>query len=374
MRIGIVAGEASGDILGAGLMSALRQRIPDVTFEGVGGERMAAAGCQLLFSSEKLAVMGLVEVLGHLPELLRLRRSLVRHFAAHPPDVFIGIDAPDFNLGLERALKGLGIATVHYVSPSVWAWRRYRVRKIADSVDLMLTLLPFEARFYEEHHVPVQFVGHPLADEIAWNPDRQAARRALGLAAGPAPVIALLPGSRMGEVTRLAADFIATARWCAQRLPDARFVLPAATAAIQEFLAAHTGGFPSLTVTSGQSHTAIAAADVALVASGTATLECLLANRPMVVAYRLAPVTFWLAKRLVKVSHFSLPNLLAGRTLVPEFVQDHVKADQLGPALLNLLAEPARKASLEEEFGCIQRKLRRGASDQAAAAVLSLVA
>lgn len=374
MRIGIVAGEASGDILGAGLMSALRQRIPDVTFEGVGGERMAAAGCQLLFSSEKLAVMGLVEVLGHLPELLRLRRSLVRHFAAHPPDVFIGIDAPDFNLGLERALKGLGIATVHYVSPSVWAWRRYRVRKIADSVDLMLTLLPFEARFYEEHHVPVQFVGHPLADEIAWNPDRQAARRALGLAAGPAPVIALLPGSRMGEVTRLAADFIDTARWCAQRLPDARFVLPAATAAIQEFLVAHTGEFPSLTVTSGQSHTAIAAADVALVASGTATLECLLANRPMVVAYRLAPVTFWLAKRLVKVSHFSLPNLLAGRTLVPEFVQDHVKADQLGPALLNLLAEPARKASLEEEFGCIQRKLRRGASDQAAAAVLSLVA
>lgn len=374
MRIGIVAGEASGDILGAGLMTALRRRIPDVTFDGVGGERMAAAGCQLLFPSEKLAVMGLVEVLGHLPELLRVRRSLVRHFATRPPDVFIGVDAPDFNLGLERALKARGIPTVHYVSPSVWAWRRYRVRKIAKSVDLMLTLLPFEARFYEEHHVPVQFVGHPLADELPWDPDRDAARRALGLAAGPDPLIALLPGSRMGEVTRLADDFIATAHWCAQRRPDVRFVLPAATAAIREFLATRVAGVSSLTVTAGQSHLAIAAADVVLVASGTATLECLLSNRPMVVAYRLAPATFWLAKRLVKVSYFSLPNLLAGRRLVPEFVQDQVTADRLGPTLLDLLAEADRRSLLAAEFRHIQRELRREASEQAAAAVLRQVA
>lgn len=374
MRIGIVAGEASGDILGAGLMTALRQRIPDVTFEGVGGERMAAAGCQLLFPSEKLAVMGLVEVLGHLPELLRLRRSLVQHFAARPPDVFIGIDAPDFNLGLERALKGRGIPTVHYVSPSVWAWRRYRVRKIAKSVDLMLTLLPFEAQFYHDHHVPVEFVGHPLADEIAWNPDRDVARQSLGLAAGPAPVIALLPGSRMGEVTLLVDAFIATARWCAERRPELRFVLPAATPAIHDFVVTRSAALPSLTLTAGQSHSAIAAADVVLVASGTATLECLLSNRPMVVAYRLAPVTFWLAKQLVKVAHFSLPNLLAGRTLVPEFVQDEVTADRMGPALLDFLAEPARRSLLTSEFGRIQQTLRRGASVEAAAAVLRLVA
>lgn len=374
MRVGIVAGEASGDILGAGLMTALRQHVPDVTFEGVGGERMAAAGCERLFSSEKLAVMGLVEVLAHLPELLRLRRSLVQHFSTKPPDVFIGIDAPDFNLGLERALRGWGIPTVHYVSPSVWAWRRYRVRKIAKSIDLMLTLLPFEAQFYREHHVPVHFVGHPLADEIAWNPDRAAARQALGLTANADSVIALLPGSRMGEVTRLADDFIATARWCAQRQHNLRFVLPAATPAIREFLAARVSDFAALTLTSGQSHVAIAAADAVLVASGTAALECLLSSRPMVVAYRLAPATFWLARRLVKIPYVSLPNLLAGRALVPEFLQDQASAQCLGPALLNLLANHAQTTSLLAEFHRIQQTLRRNASDEAAAAVLRLVA
>lgn len=374
MRVGIVAGEASGDILGAGLMTALRQHVPDVTFEGVGGERMAAAGCERLFPSDKLAVMGLVEVLGHLPELLRVRRVLVQHFSANPPDVFVGIDAPDFNLGLERVLRGRGIPTVHYVSPSVWAWRRYRVRKIAKSVDLMLTLLPFEAQFYQEHHVPVRFVGHPLADEIAWNPDRTAARQALGMSVDSEVVIALLPGSRMGEVTRLADDFIATARWCAQQQPKLRFVLPAATPAIAEYLSARIGDFAELTLTSGQSHLAIAAADAVLVASGTAALECLLSNRPVVVAYRLAPATFWLARWLVKVPYVSLPNLLAGRALVPELIQDQATADRMGPALLDLLSNQVHTTSLLAEFQRIRQSLRRNASDEAAAAVLALLA
>jgi lipid-A-disaccharide synthase len=377
MHIAIVAGELSGDLLGAGLMAVLQARYPQLRFTGVGGPAMLAQGFQTWVPMERLAVMGLVEVLRHLPDLLALRRQLYRQFIADPPLAFIGIDAPDFNLGLERRLHAHGIPTVHYVSPSVWAWRPWRVRKIARAVDLMLTLFPFEAAFYRDHGVPVRAVGHPLADAIPLRSDSLAARRALGLP-GPdqAPVAALLPGSRWGEVSRLGPLLLDTAVWLNARRPDLRFVLPAATPRLHEALAAmqaeRAPALP-LTLAQGQSRMAMAAADVVLLASGTATLEAMLLKRPMVVAYRVAPVTAWLARRLVRVSHFALPNLLAGRELVPEFIQDAATVENLGPAVLRWLDQPLARERLAAEFDALHRELRRDASRQAAEAIMELL-
>ncbi len=383
MRIGMVAGEASGDLLGASLIKALRERVPDLKVEGVAGPGMVEQGCSALFPAEKLAVMGLVEVLSHYRELRAMRKQLIRYFIAEPPDVFIGIDAPDFNLGLESKLKQAGIPTVHYVSPSVWAWRQYRIRKIARSVDRMLTLLPFEADFYASHpdyHVPVTFVGHPLADSIALEEPPPARRIALreqwGIPA-QATVIALLPGSRASELQHLAQSFVAAANGCRQRRPGLWFVAPQANSTTRrlfsEAVAAYAPDLP-VTLLDGRTHEALLASDIALIASGTATLEALLLKRPMVVAYRVAWLTAKLAKPLLRINRFALPNLLAGRALVPEFIQDQATAENLGQALLDLLDNPQHIQQLRQDFSAIHRVLRRNASQQAAQAVLDVVA
>ncbi len=369
LRIALVAGEASGDILGSGLMRAIKARHPDAQFIGVGGPLMEAEGMTSYFPMERLSVMGLVEVLGRLKELLARRKLLIQTLIDEKPDVFIGIDAPDFTLNIELKLRQAGIKTVHYVSPSVWAWRQKRVLKIREGCDLMLTLLPFEARFYEEKGVPVRFVGHPLADTIPLEADRTAARAELGL--GDGPVVALMPGSRGGEVGRLGALFFDTAERLLAQRPDLRFVLPCASpqrrAQIEQLL---QGRDLPLTLLDGRSHVALAACDAVLIASGTATLEALLYKRPMVVAYRLAPLTYWILKRMVKSPYVSLPNLLAQRLLVPELLQDAATADALAQTLLPLLDNGSEQTA---GFDDIHRTLRRDASNQAAEAVLSLI-
>ncbi|MDH1280439.1 lipid-A-disaccharide synthase [Pseudomonas chengduensis] len=369
IRVALVAGEASGDILGSGLMQAIKQRHPDAEFIGVGGARMEAEGLKSYFPMERLAVMGLVEVLGRLFELLRRRRQLARDLIAAKPDVFIGIDAPDFNLGLELKLRRAGIKTVHYVSPSVWAWRQKRVLKIREACDLMLTLFPFEAQFYDEHQVPVRFVGHPLADAIPQQADRAAAREALDLPQDE-PVVALMPGSRGGEVARLGELFLDAAIRLRALRPGIHFLLPCATPERREQLEQMLAGRDlPLTLLNGRSHEALAACDAVLIASGTATLEALLYKRPMVVAYRVAPLTYRILKRLVKSPYISLPNLLAERLLVPELIQDAATPEALAQAVAPLIDGGQVQT---EGFDVIHRALRRDASVSAAEAVLKL--
>lgn len=369
LRIALVAGEASGDILGSGLMRAIKARHPEVEFIGVGGPLMEAEGMVSHFPMERLSVMGLVEVLGRLRELLAKRKDLVQTLIDQKPDVFIGIDAPDFTLNIELQLRRAGIKTVHYVSPSVWAWRQKRVLKIREGCDLMLTLLPFEARFYEEKGVPVKFVGHPLADTIPLQADRAAARAELGFDA--APVVALMPGSRGGEVGRLGSLFFDAAEKLLASRPEIRFVLPCASPQRREQIEQMLAGrnLPVLLL-DGRSHVALAACNAVLIASGTATLEALLYKRPMVVAYRMAPITFWILKRLVKSPYVSLPNLLAQRMLVPELLQDNASAEALAQHVLPLLDDAEVQTAGFDE---IHRTLRRDASNQAAEAVLSLI-
>jgi lipid-A-disaccharide synthase len=369
MRVALVAGEASGDILGAGLMQALKAQYPQVEFIGVGGPLMQAEGLNSYFPMERLSVMGLVEVLGRLPELLARRKRLISTLIEAKPDVFIGIDAPDFNLTLELKLRQAGIKTVHYVSPSVWAWRQKRVLKIREACDLMLTLFPFEAQFYRDHQVPVRFVGHPLADTIALQADRAAARDALNLAQDQ-PVVALLPGSRGGEVSRLGSLFLDAAVRLRTLRPGIQFVLPCASperrAQLEQML---VGRDLPLTLLNGRSHEALAACDAVLIASGTATLEALLHKRPMVVAYKVAPLTYRILKRLVSSAYISLPNLLAERLLVPELIQDAATPEALAQLLAPLLDGGGVQT---EGFDVIHRALRRDASAQAAQAVLAL--
>ncbi len=369
IRVALVAGEASGDILGCGLMQAIKQRHPDAEFIGVGGARMEAEGLKSFFPMERLAVMGLVEVLGRLFELLGRRRQLARDLIAAQPDVFIGIDAPDFNLGLELKLRRAGIKTVHYVSPSVWAWRQKRVLKIREACDLMLTLFPFEAQFYDEHQVPVRFVGHPLADAIPQQADRAAARATLDLPQDE-PVVALMPGSRGGEVARLGELFLDAAIRLRALRPGIHFLLPCATPERREQLEQMLAGRDlPLTLLNGRSHEALAACDAVLIASGTATLEALLYKRPMVVAYRVAPLTYRVLKRLVKSPYISLPNLLAERLLVPELIQDAATPEALAQAVAPLIDGGQVQT---EGFDLIHRALRRDASVSAADAVLKL--
>lgn len=369
MRVALVAGEASGDILGAGLMQALKTQHPAIEFIGVGGPLMQAQGLNSYFPMERLSVMGLVEVLGRLPELLSRRKRLINTLIAAKPDVCIGIDAPDFNLTLELKLRQAGIKTVHYVSPSVWAWRQKRVLKIRKACDLMLTLFPFEAQFYQDHQVPVRFVGHPLADTIPQQADRAAAREALNLAHDQ-PVVALMPGSRGGEVSRLGSLFLDAAVRLRTLRPGIQFVLPCSSperrAQIEHML---VGRDLPLTLLNGRSHEALAACDAVLIASGTATLEALLYKRPMVVAYKVAPLTYRILKRLVSSAYISLPNLLAERLLVPELIQDAATPE----ALAQLLAPLLDGGEVQTEgFDVIHRALRRDASLQAAQAVLQL--
>ena len=372
LHIGIIAGEASGDNIGASLMKAIRNRVPDVVFEGIGGPRMIDAGCFSLYPMERLSVMGLAEVVSHLPGLLSMRRDLRRHFLKTPPDIFIGIDAPDFNLSLERSLKKAGIRTLHYVSPSVWAWRQYRVHKIAKSVDVMLTLFPFEEAYYRSKQVPARFVGHPMADLIADDVDQAEARRHLGID-HDGPLVALMPGSRVSELKRLAEPFIQAAAWCRERRIDIQFVAPMANEAcrvIFEALLTSQGGRLPVTVLNGRALEAMAAADVVLLASGTATLECMLLKRPMVVAYRLSPLTYQIARLLVKTKYYSLPNLLADDALVSEIIQNDVSAESLGREVMQLIENPARAEKLSSIFGKIHTALRRDASATAADVVL----
>jgi lipid-A-disaccharide synthase len=374
LRVGIVAGEHSGDQLGAALIAALRARAPAVQCFGVAGPKMITQGCEAWARSEELAVMGLTEVLQHLPRLLRLRGELRRRFTAARPDVFVGIDAPEFNLPLARQLKAAGIRTVQYVSPQVWAWRQGRVRTIGASCDLVLCLLPFETEFYHRHQVPAVFVGHPLADEIPLSIDSGEARRALGL--DPlTSVVALLPGSRIGEVSRLAAPFAAAAARIAARRPGWQFLAPMASAAAREAFVreiAQVPDAPVIQVLEGQAQRALAAAEGAIVASGTATLETLLTGRPMVVAYKVSAPTAFLLRTLslVKVRYFSQPNLLAGRRLVPEFFQEQVQGAALGDALLQELEDPNHVRELRDAFSDIHRSLRRDGAARAAEAIL----
>ena len=379
-RVALIAGEASGDLLGASLIEQLRQRWPNAQFVGVGGAAMRAAGMHTWYDASELAVMGLSEVLQHLPRLLRLRRDLRQRLLDWKPDVLVGIDAPDFNLGVEKWLKQRGVRTVHYVSPSVWAWREKRAAKIGRSADLILCLFPMEPAIYAEHGVDARFVGHPLADAMALEPDRDGARETLGL--DPArPTLALLPGSRVGEIQRLGADFIGAAARMLTAEPRLQVVAPMAgtqaRVAFEALLETHpdaTALMPALQVLDGHSRTAMVASDVILLASGTATLEAMLAKRPMVVAYRVSPLTYRLVKGLgmLKVEHYALPNVLAGEALVPELMQDDCRPEALADACLAWLRGPDASA-LQPRFLALHKMLRRDASSQAAQAIVDLV-
>jgi lipid-A-disaccharide synthase len=374
IHIGIVVGEASGDILGAALMSELRIHFPDAEFSGIGGPRMLALGFHSYFPQDRLAVMGLVEPLKRLPELLRIRKFLRDHFIAEPPAVFIGIDSPDFTISLEGSLKARGIKTVHYVSPSVWAWRQKRVFKIARSCDLMLTLLPFEAAFYEKHNVPVEFVGHHLADEIPLDVDKYQARRDLGIPEH-ARVVALLPGSRSSEVERMGTLFMHAAVFCLEQDPGLLFYIPAANSDRYRQLHLQLTEYVDFQVQliNGHSHEVMAAADVVLVASGTVTLEAMLLKKPMVVAYKMAPLTFKILSWLVKTPFISLPNLLANKLLVPELLQNDATPEKLSAAVMNYFENPEQAQELSKTFADMHGILKRNASERAAAAIAKLI-
>jgi len=372
---GIVAGEASGDILGAGLIRALRRKYPGARFIGIGGDEMVAEGFHSLVPMERLSVMGLVEVLGRLRELFGIRARLMSYFLQNPPDVVIGIDSPDFTLGVERRCRDAGMLTAHYVSPSVWAWRQNRIFKIAKSVDLMLTLFPFEARFYEEHQVPVAFVGHPLADRIPLQPDTLAARRNLGFDE-QAPVLAILPGSRGGEVERLGGLFLEAAKWIQSRRPDLQLAIPCVNREREEQVRALVDALDvklAVTIVRGRSREVMAAADVVLLASGTATLEAMLLKKPMVVGYRLSNLSFRIVSKMVKSPYIALPNLLAQKSLVPEFIQDDATPQSLGDAVLERLENPQERERLTTAFTEIHQTLRQNADEQAASAIAALI-
>ena len=377
-RIALVAGEASGDGLGAGLIEALRARFPDAEFAGIGGDAMRHAGCETWHHAGELSVMGLAEVLRHLPRLLKLRREFRERVLAWKPDVFIGIDAPDFNLGVEAWLKQRGIRTVHYVSPSVWAWREKRAAKIGNSADRVLCLFPMEPPIYAKHGVDARFVGHPMADALPLEPDCAAAREALGLAPNM-PVLAVLPGSRLGEVGRLGQPFLEAAQLVADSLPHLQVVIPAANAECKAVLAPLLAGMPFPTprprLFDGQARECMIAADVVLLASGTATLETMLAKRAMVVGYRISPLTYRIVKLfgLLKVERYALPNVLAGEDLAPELMQEDCTPDKLAAALLHWFQYPEAVAALQPKYLQLHHALRQDASARAADAVAELL-
>lgn len=374
LTIGLVAGETSGDILGAGLIRALKQQVPNARFVGIAGPLMQAEGCEAWYEMEELAVMGIVEVLGRLPRLLQIRVDLTRRFAKLQPDVFVGIDAPDFNITLERKLKQTGLKTIHYVSPSVWAWRQDRVFKIGEATDLVLALLPFEKRFYDRYDIPCRFIGHTMADIIPLQPDKQAARAQLNIT-HDAKCLAILPGSRRTEVEMLSADFLQAAQILIKDFPQLQILVPIVNQQRrQQFEAIYREVSPTLplNILDGQARLAMMAADVTLLASGTASLECMLVKCPMVVGYRMKPVTYWIAKRLVKIPFISLPNLLAGEALVKEFIQQDCQPEQLADSLKSLLNDEKKVEQLKQTFLQLHKSIRCHADQQAAEAVLEL--
>ncbi|MBU0499610.1 MAG: lipid-A-disaccharide synthase [Gammaproteobacteria bacterium] len=374
-KIGIVAYEVSADLLGEGLMHALRERIPQVEFVGVVGERMERAGCERLLPAEHLAVMGLVEVLRHLPGLLRARRKLVRHFLKERPDLFIGIDAPDFNLGLETRLRAAGIPTVHYVSPTFWAWRRGRVKTLRRAADLVLSIFPFERDFLEAHGVNCRYVGHHLAELIPLAIDRKQARERLSLAAGN-EVLAILPGSRVREIESLAGPFLGAARILARQRPGVRFLLPCPKQGLRPLVDAmlrQYGAGLDCQVLDGDSHDAMAAADLVLTASGTATLEALMHKRPMVVGYRVSRLTALIVRHLIRVPYVAMANLLAGEGLAPELLQQACEPERIAAAITALLDDRPRRECIEARYAAIHRELHCNSSELAAEAIIELL-
>jgi len=374
LKIGLVAGESSGDQLGAGLIRSLKSHYPDAQFEGIGGDKMLSEGFRSLFPMDRLSVMGFIEPLKRLPELLRIRRNLYHHFIKNRFDLVVGIDSPDFNLGLEKKLRQQGLLTAHYVSPSVWAWRQGRVKKIASAVDLMLTLLPFEADFYKQHDVPVVFVGHPLAEEIPLVTDSIQARKTLNIPE-VGRILTLMPGSRASEVDSLGRLFLEVAQSCRRRLPGLHLIVPAASHDRLEQLNGLLNEYPELSVTllEGQSHLAMAAADVVLLSSGTSALEAMLLNKPMVVSYRLGKWTYALVSRMLKVPWVSLPNLLASETLVPELLQDNATVDKLSDAVLAYFLDEKKVRVLQQRFTELHQTLRHGGNRAAAQALVDLL-
>lgn len=378
VRIALVAGEASGDGLGAGLIHALRARYPDAEFAGIGGDAMRHAGCETWFDASELALMGLAEILRHLPRLLKLRKAFRQRVLDWKPDVFIGIDAPDFNLGVEKWLKQRGLRTVHYVSPSVWAWREKRAEKIGASADLVLCLFPMEPPIYARHGIDARFVGHPMADEIPLDNDRAQVRAALGIP-DKVPVLAVLPGSRLGEVSRLGPPFFAAAWQLCEQQRDLHLVVPAANASCKAMIVEQirAAALPSARVhlLDGRAREAMIAADVVMLASGTATLETMLVKRPMVVGYRVAELTYRIVSTLglIKVNRYALPNVLAGKDLAPELMQHDCTPDNLAGAVRDWFDHPARVAGLQDDYLRLHRQLRQDASARAAEAVAGLL-
>ncbi len=373
LRIGLIAGEHSGDILGADLIRALKHRFPDAEFYGIGGERMRAQGFRAVFDMEELAVMGIVEVLGRLPRLLQVRREILTHFKRHKPDVFIGIDAPDFNLPVELKLKQAGIKTIQYVSPSVWAWRQKRIFKIEKATNLVLALLPFEKAFYDKFAVPCAFVGHTLADQMPVQPDKTAAKTALGFSAAQ-PLLALMPGSRTNEIKLLAPDFFRAAAALLQQMPGLQLVSNMVTtqkAELYQQIKAQVAPDLPVKLLVGQARDVLTAADAVYIASGTATLEAMLAKTPMVVGYKTNWLTYQIARRMVKLKHFSLPNLLANKALVPELLQDAVTVEALVEQMRPLLG--AKGQDTYQDFVAIHQQIRCDASAMAAKEVALLL-
>jgi lipid-A-disaccharide synthase len=378
MQIAIVAGEASGDLLGSRLIKALQQYHPDILFEGIAGVEMITAGCNTLYPIERLSIMGFSEVLPRLHELLSMRKALVQRWQQNPPDLFIGIDAPDFNLKLEALLHKKGIKTVHYVSPSIWAWRENRVKKIKGNIDHMLTLFPFEVDFYQQHHIPATFVGHPLADEIPLISDQQAARNVLALK-DAAHTLAILPGSRTGEIKRIAPHFLYALKQLHQNHPEWQFIVPLITPKIRqqfEILQQHIAPQLPIRLFDANSRTVMTASDQILMASGTAVLEGMLINKPMIAAYRVAAPTAFIIRlfKMIKSDYYTLPNNLCSEALVPELIQEKVT-----PANIVQAVEKQYKQSPQQQQYCQQRfqeihlQLKKNASEQAATVLLRLL-
>ncbi len=375
LRIGMIAGEASGDLLGAGLIQSLKEIYPEIIIEGIAGSQMQAAGTRSLFPMDKLSVIGFSEVILRLRELLTIRSQTKKYFLDNPPDIFIGIDAPDFNLPIEKALKKAGILTVHYTSPTIWAWRYKRIFKIAKAVNLILCLFPFEAPYYDAVNVSARFIGHPLADLIPLEVDKIAARNALDLPQD-AKIVALLPGSRFGEIKYLGPELLHAAELCLAKMPHLIFISPMINVQRKkqfEQLKAQLAPQLPLIIIEGQSRTAMAAADVIALASGTATLEALLLKKPMVVAYKGSALSYFIAKNLVKLKNFSLPNILAGEQLVPEFLQHTATPENIAQAVLHYFDDKNETEKLIQKFTDIHLRLKCNANEKAAQAIHELL-
>ena len=374
MRIGLVAGEASGDLLGAGLIRAIKSHVPDATFEGVAGPAMVAAGCDPWEDAETLAVFGLLEPLMHIPRLLKLRRSLVKRWRTSPPDVFVGIDAPDFNLGLEKALRKSGIRTAHYVSPTIWVWRAGRIKTIRKAADRVLCILPFEKDIYDQQGIDAVFVGHPKADSLPAEIDVVSKRAALGLTGGL--LVAVLPGSRVSEVSRLGPEFAAAAAILAAQRVQLRFVTPIASPKLRPIFEAQlaaAGVAERFTLIDGDSTDVMAAADVVFLASGTAALESALLGKPTVAAYAIGKISGMIARLIgLRNEYFTMPNLLTETPLIPEFIQQDVIPEAMAEAVAAMLDDPARRESISRRFATLRTELALGADERAASAVIEL--